>query len=455
MFSVENLYYILYSKLLEPSNIIDAFFWPFGSTAPEDLYKCASDPGRSKPGMFNENWCLFYDQEPIMPYDVSKLIEHSDQSLTTRPGFDPVLGNIEMRSGFDPLFGNVDKEIALQDSLCLWGMGKPILLKLLANSEHSGFKNEMCIEHGFLDFYYFYHGFAALDWYRDMKYLKNVNYKFDKTFINLNRLCKKERSYRLQLVAEMLERKLLDKGHVSLQIFENGAGILKTELVDSNCLLSKTAKIKIYSQLGKLQNNLTLDNDTVAGSASAKLGLDEHRLLQSGLWHIVSETVFYHKKLHLTEKIFKPIVTQRPFILVAAPGNLAYLKSYGFKTFDKWIDESYDHEEDNDKRIQMIVDQIEKLSSLSYGDTMIMYEEMQQVLEYNFDHFYGEFRNIIVNELVDNFENCLHQWNALRDNDSIAPGPIRGSNDVWSIAASRYVDVSVYDFSKIKQDFLS
>jgi hypothetical protein len=35
-------------------------------------------------------------------------------------------------------------------------------------------------------------------------------------------------------------------------------------------------------------------------------------------------------------------------MLLAAPGNLAYLKSYGFKTFDSVIDESYDTIQDND-----------------------------------------------------------------------------------------------------------
>ena len=37
--------------------------------------------------------------------------------------------------------------------------------------------------------------------------------------------------------------------------------------------------------------------------------------------------------MHLTEKIFKPIVNKQPFMLLAAPDNLAYLKSYGFKTY--------------------------------------------------------------------------------------------------------------------------
>jgi hypothetical protein len=78
----------------------------------------------------------------------------------------------------------------------------------------------------------------------------------------------------------------------------------------------------------------------------------------SSLWNIVTETVFYDNKLHLTEKIFKPIVLKRPFVLVGAPGNLQYLKEYGFQTFDKWINEDYDNEIDPDIRIKKIVARI-------------------------------------------------------------------------------------------------
>ena len=128
---------------------------------------------------------------------------------------------------------------------------------------------------------------------------------------------------------------------------------------------------------------------------------------KSALWHIVTETVFYDHKLHLTEKIFKPITAKRPFILVGAPGNLAYIKSYGFKTFDQWIDESYDNELDPDKRILLITEQVEKLCSLSASQLDAMYIEMKPILEYNFQHFYGNFKTLIIDELVDNFRQIL------------------------------------------------
>jgi hypothetical protein len=102
-------------------------------------------------------------------------------------------------------------------------------------------------------------------------------------------------------------------------------------------------------------------------------------------------------------------VARRPFLLVGAPGNLAYLKSYGFRTFDRWIDESYDSEPDPDRRIQMIVDEMKKLCQ---GDVDTIYAEMQEVLDYNFDWFYNGFKQTIVDEMVDNFRSCILAHNA-------------------------------------------
>jgi thymidylate synthase len=121
--------------------------------------------------------------------------------------------------------------------------------------------------------------------------------------------------------------------------------------------------------------------------------------------------IYKMPKLKKTKKIFKPIVARRPFILVASPGNLAYLKSYGFRTFDSWIDESYDSEPDHYIRIEKITNEIEKLCKLSKTELDAMYADMQDTLEYNHQHFYKEFKRIIVNEMVDNLEGILIQFN--------------------------------------------
>jgi hypothetical protein len=153
-----------------------------------------------------------------------------------------------------------------------------------------------------------------------------------------------------------------------------------------------------------------------------------------GLFHVVTETIFYDEKLHLTEKIFKPIVARRPFFLVGAPGNLAYLKSYGFKTFDHWVDESYDSETEPDQRLVKIVNELDKLCKLSESELMQMYEEMQEILEYNFNWFYTGFREQITNELVDNFDLLIKKYNAGKDT-----------------SFKNYINVSNIDFDAVKK----
>lgn len=363
MFSLDNFYYIVYANLLAHVNTSGHYFYPFGSVSPNDLIGTQNwipnvHTGRS-------NYCLFYDQEPLFKIELPP--DH--KFLRTKTA------------------------------------------TILANSEHSDLKRDLCKENNYYDWYYFFHGFAALTWYRDYKYLGQVENKFTKVFISLNRLTTKDRSYRLYLVSNMIEKDLIKHGHVSLCLTDPGQTTWQEELEYKYTKLSNNAKNTIQQNLSTLSGSLVVDQVNPQGDLSAHAGRDELKLNQSALWHVVPETVFYYKKLHLTEKIFKPIVSHRPFILVGAPGNLAYLKSYGFKTFDKWIDESYDAEEDNDKRIAMVIEQLEKLCKLSMEELRDMQAEMKEVLDHNYNHFYGEFKTIIVDEMLENFKGVARQWN--------------------------------------------
>jgi hypothetical protein len=276
---------------------------------------------------------------------------------------------------------------------------------LLANSEQSDIKQQILKKYRLTDWYYFFHGFAALEWYRDFQYFPKVEKQFSKVFISLNHLTNKDRSYRLNLVANYIESNIIDQGLVSLHFTHK---TVKQEMFDTKSRLSLEAKKRIIKHVLPLPASMTVDVKQAHGALSAKLNL---ALEQSALWNVVTETVFYDKRLHLTEKIFKPIVSQRPFILVAAPGNLAYLKSYGFRTFDRWIDESYDNESDPDRRVQMITHELRKLCDLSMTELTAMHQDMQETLDYNFNHFYGQFRKIIVDEMVDNLASAFTQIN--------------------------------------------
>jgi hypothetical protein len=363
MFSIENFYSVLYTNLLKPLNINGKYFYPFGSTDPAGLLPLSIQDARIM------HDCVFYDQEPIFNKTIDQL---AVSGAIIRPY----------------------KKIAI-----------------LANSEYSEVKKSICKEYQLLDWYYFYHGFAALDWYRDYQYLSEVECQYKKVFMSLNRLVTNDRSYRLVLVSLLLEKNLIDRGVVSLHLTDQGWGNWVNELDNPETKLSSYQIEFVKKHISTLNGSIIADTDSPRGSLSADAGLKELEFNQSALWHIVSETVFYYDKLHLTEKIFKPIVSKRPFILVAAPGNLAYLKKYGFRTFERWIDESYDDEKDHQRRLEKIALEIEKLCKLSPSDLKKMHLEMREVLEFNFNHFYGEFKNIIVRELLDNFRGIAAQWN--------------------------------------------
>jgi hypothetical protein len=200
-------------------------------------------------------------------------------------------------------------------------------------------------------------------------------------------------------------RGLLTNGLVSLPLVDRYHGKIVNEIFDTNSNLDNEHKALVLKTIGKLETPLTIDTNNINGTFSAKLNLEEN---QKAFWHIVTETNFYHPKLHLTEKIFKPIVSYRPFILASYAGNLKYLRSYGFKTFSDFIDESYDDETDNNKRMVMIVDEIEKLCKLSKTQQQEMFESMKPILEYNFNHFFGDFKKVIVHEMVYGFGECVH-----------------------------------------------
>lgn len=372
MISVENFYFVLYENLLKSNNFLEFIFYPFGTTNRFQIGLLAQESKNNVPTSYYSTSIrrrvFFYDQEPL-------LIKPAKQVLDTQP----------------------------------YSTKTP---SILANSEISVVKQQLVKDYGFLDWYYFYHGFVALDWFRDAVHLKNVNYPIRNSFLSLNGIVTGDRNYRMSLVARLAEKNLVNKGSVSFHANNNDCS---DEL--NNKSLSEQSKNLIKKHLTLMNNGFYVDTDQHNPNNSASFGHFELKMFQHSLFHVVSETVFYHNKLHLTEKIFKPIVSRRPFILVAAPGNLAYLKRYGFKTFDKWIDENYDNVHDHDQRLDMIVKEIEKISQLSVHELNSLHQEMKEVLDYNFNHLFTNFKSIIVNELVDNFQSCLLQWNNGRVDD--------------------------------------
>ena len=105
-----------------------------------------------------------------------------------------------------------------------------------------------------------------------------------------------------------------------------------------------------------------------------------------GFCNIIHDTYFDYNQYnvnHFNEKIVKPMLAEIPFIIYGVPYQLKLLKELGFKTFDKWWDESYDTEIDTSNRMNKLNDLILNISKFESIKLNKIYDEMQPILSYN------------------------------------------------------------------------
>jgi hypothetical protein len=109
--------------------------------------------------------------------------------------------------------------------------------------------------------------------------------------------------------------------------------------------------------------------------------LNERETLDSWI-SIVSEAQYEDSQetVFLSEKVFKPIACQHPFVILGNKGSLKELKKLGYKTFHDLIDESYDNMNSND-RFHAIKDIINTLKSNQ--DKLEWFGWLRPTLEHN------------------------------------------------------------------------
>ena len=139
----------------------------------------------------------------------------------------------------------------------------------------------------------------------------------------------------------------------------------------------------------------TWENQKIGGGA--RLNIQSH--LDCFL-NIVTETLFDMHSIFISEKTYKPIYLCQPFIIFGNPHTLKKLKELGYKTFDKWWDESYDAEIDVNKRFDKIVNILEQISEWDMDRCFEIKKEMQNILIHN-------YKNIFKTDEIYNLFNML------------------------------------------------
>lgn len=257
--------------------------------------------------------------------------------------------------------------------------------------------DQVCSLYDWRAYYYFYHGWAALDWYRgyDRTWLiaEPQDRRITKSFISPNRIIGGRRDHRT-LLLYLLFRQGINRAWIS------APRICVEEQQDITDIAKKYQHLypDITAVLERAPLPLHFPGEQDHPMHSCWLSLFDQ--VSETLAYVATETVFFGQRHHLTEKTFKPICQQIPFVLVSTAGSLQYLRRYGFRTFGDLWDESYDDEIDDIRRLEKIAGLLLQLDSLSESELNSLYRAALPAVRHNFQHFYGgEFERTLWHEL--------------------------------------------------------
>lgn len=264
----------------------------------------------------------------------------------------------------------------------------------------------------------------------ELKYFLDRPYntgKRDKCFVNFNRV---PRAHRQFVLADLHRRELLDKGFVSFQAdnpdmdkevewFKNtwidmAQQYIEQDLVEHPIVEHQDYLEELLISLQEVyQTRLPLVlNRTAERDNPVTIEIDDLQYYDNSYFSIVNETLFFSNKtqydsfsydgVFFSEKIFKPFAAKHPFVLFGYHRSLKWLKELGYKTFHPYINEEYDEVVDDISRLQIAMDEVERLCNLSHSEWQQLQENIKPIIEHNYQ-FVNDF-----NKDVRYTKNTLH-----------------------------------------------
>ena len=350
---------------------------PPGNTSPDALFNHGSD------SIVENDYVFLHDQEPV----------HLDI-------FQPLFDEVKMRNsdlGMEKISNTGDNSID-------WVQNFSNPIGHIVVSERGEHIDQLCEKYGWVPHYYFYHGWACLDWFRgyDRAFLipRARDRQPTRTFMSPNRIVAGKRDHRVLFLYNVFKQKLEDN-HIS------APRVCQYEGVDISSIAQKYQHV--YQDITDVLEQAELPRLFVGEDQqemhSYQLGNFSEAI--DSLLYVPTETVYFGRRQHLTEKTFKAIALEMPFVLVAPAGSLSYLREYGFRTFAGIFDESYDDETNDFRRIEKVSQLLKDLNNLSAAERQQIHRYCLPQIEHNYNHFYrGGFADLLWVEL----NQMLHEF---------------------------------------------
>lgn len=218
-------------------------------------------------------------------------------------------------------------------------------------------------------------------WIREYKNIDSIDlqYKPDRLFLTLNRTI---RLHKQLMLSSLVKHDLLKDS-----VYSCGSLLFSSDRNVINYGLNQQQQDILKSLQLTSPDNQVVNNQIV--NLPAKINFIDY---QRTFLSLVNETMDHG--IFLSEKTFKPIAMQQPFVILAGPGHLAVLKNLGYRTFDKFWNEDYDQEPMLINRIEKISNILKYLQSLSTEQLLNMRSTMSDILEHNRKTFVDSIKEV-------------------------------------------------------------
>ena len=334
---------------------------PPGRTDPDALFNLGKDD------VIETDYVFFHDQEPVW-MDLHQ----------------PLFVDVTQR--------NIDILTRRKKQMILGPLGHIVV------SEHGEVVDQLTDVYGWKVHYYFYHGWACQDWFRGYDKTFLIPRARDRaptqTFMSPNRIVAGKRDHRVLFLYNVFKNQL-DHNWISAPRVCSHENINISVIAQKYCnIYADIEQVFDQAQLPKLFSGEETQHMTSCWLTNFNESGDS-------LIYVPTETVYFGKRLHITEKTFKAIALEMPFVLVAPAGSLEYMRSYGFRSFSSVFDESYDRETDDIKRIEKVVKLLKELDDLSVKERWQIHKACLPIVEHNYNHFYhGGLTDMLWPELL-------------------------------------------------------
>lgn len=211
------------------------------------------------------------------------------------------------------------------------------------------------------------------------------------------------------LISELIVRDLLKHGKASYNIY-NSSEKINIDLSDFYREKKNTSYIKAKNEALEYLNSkkLILDYD---GSTlhNNKFKFDKNEL-QNTAFSLICDSYAPLSKpkfvseintLHVGKAVWRHIAIGHPFMLLGSLNTMNYLNQEGYFSCNLLFNEIYDRTTALSDRVDLICEQIEKLSLLSMHQLNEVIQETKQYLKANQRRFYGKDNSIKFKKLFE------------------------------------------------------